>query len=84
MTNKLMTFKHTKEGMMTVENQNGDFLLKNEMLGVLHEMIARKERVLRNYSSEDDPRKDDEWFKMSKSKYEGQLEVLEELKKLLY
>ena len=83
MANKLMTFKHTKEGMMTVENQNGDFLLKNEMLGVLHEMIAGKERVLRNYSSEDDTRKDADWFKLSKSKYEGQLEVLEELKKLL-
>ena len=81
---KLMTFKHTNEGMMTVENRRGDFLLKNEVLGVLHEMIAGKERVLAEYSNEDDPRKEDDWFKKSKAKYEGQLEVLEEIKRMLY
>ena len=81
---KLMTFKHTNEGMMTVENRRGDFLLKNEVLGVLHEMIAGKERVLAEYRNEDDPRKEDDWFKKSKAKYEGQLEVLEEIKRMLY
>lgn len=82
---KLMTFKHTNEGMMTVENRRGDFLLKNEVLGVLHEMIAGKERVLAEYNSnEDDPRKEDDWFQKSKAKYEGQLEVLEEIKRMLY
>lgn len=81
---KLMTFKHTNEGMMTVENRRGDFLLKNEVLGVLHEMIAGKKRVLAEYSNEDDPRKEDDWFKKSKAKYEGQLEVLEEIKRMLY
>ena len=81
---KLMTFKHTNEGMMTVENRRGYFLLKNEVLGVLHEMIAGKERVLAEYSNEDDPRKEDDWFKKSKAKYEGQLEVLEEIKRMLY
>ena len=79
-----MTFKHTNEGMMTVENRRGDFLLKNEVLGVLHEMIASKERVLAEYQNEDDPRKENDWFKKNKAKYEGQLEVLEEIKKMLY
>ena len=79
-----MTFKHTNEGMMTVENRRGDFLLKNEVLGVLHEMIAGKERVLAEYRNEDDPRKENDWFKKTKAKYEGQLEVLEEIKRMLY
>jgi len=79
-----MTFKHTNEGMMTVENRRGDFLLKNEVLGVLHEMIAGKERVLAEYRNEDDPRKESDWFKKAKAKYEGQLEVLEEIKRMLY
>lgn len=81
---KLMTFKHTNEGMMTVENRRGDFLLKNEVLGVLHEMMAGKERVLAEYRNEDDPRKENDWFKKAKAKYEGQLEVLEEIKRMLY
>ena len=84
MVNKLMTFKHTKDGMLTVENQNGDFILKNEILGILHEMIAGKERVIANYSDKNDPRKDDDWFKSARAKYEGQLEVLEEIKRKLY
>ena len=84
MTDKVMTFKHTQDGMLTVANQRGEFLLKNEMLGVLHEMIGERERVLSNYSSEDDTRKDEEWFKLAKTKYESQLEVLKEVKKLLY
>lgn len=84
MANKFMTFKHTKDGMMTVENQNGNYILKNEFLGVLHELISEKERVLWNYSSEDDPRKDEVWFKIAKAEYEAQLNVLEELKKMAY
>lgn len=84
MTDKVMTFKHTTDGMLTVENRRGEFLLKNEMLGVLHEMIGEKERVLANYSSEDDTRKNEEWFKLAKTKYESQLEVLNEVKRLLY
>ena len=59
MTDKVMTFKHTKDGMLTVENRRGEFLLKNEMLGVLHEMIGEKERVLAHYSSEDNTRKNE-------------------------
>ena len=84
MGNKLMTFKHTKDGMLTVENQNGDFILKNEFLGVLHELISEKERVLANYSSENDPRVDETWFKVNKAEYEAQLNLLEELKKMVY
>lgn len=84
MTDKVMTFKHTKDGMLTVENQNGEFILKNEMLGILHEMINAKERVLANYSDEDDLRKNLDWFKHSKARYEGQLEILKEIKKMLY
>lgn len=84
MTDKVMTFKHTKDGMLTVENRRGEFLLKNEMLGVFNEMIGEKERVLANYSSEDDTRKNEEWFKLTKKKYESQLEILEEVKRLLY
>lgn len=79
-----MTFKHTKDGMLTVENQKGDYILKNEFLGVLHELISEKERVLRNYSSEDDPRVNETWFKINKAEYEAQLSVLEELKKWVY
>lgn len=81
---KLMTFKHTKDGMLTVENQKGDYLLKNEFLGVLHELISEKERVIANYSSEDDPRKEDEWFKIAKAEYEAQLDLLQKLKKMVY
>lgn len=84
MAEKLMTFKHTKDGMLTVENQNGDYILKNEFLGVLHELISEKERVLANYSSEDDPRKNDDWFKETKAKYGAQLDLLKELKKMAY
>lgn len=84
MGNKLMTFKHTKDGMLTVENQNGDFILKNEFLCVLHELISEKERGLANYSNEDDPRKNDAWFKVNKAEYEAQLAVLEELKRMAY
>ena len=84
MGNKLMTFKHTKDGMLTVENQNGDYILKNEFLGVLHELISEKERVLANYSSEDDPRINETWFKINKAEYEAQLAVLEELKRMAY
>jgi len=84
MENKLMTFKHTKDGMLTVENQNGDFILKNEFLGVLHEMISEKERVLANYSDENDIRKEEEWFKISQAEHEAQLAVLKELKRMVY
>ena len=79
-----MTFKHTKDGMLTVENQNGDYILKNEFLGVLHELISEKERVLRNYSSGDDPRTDEAWFKTAKAEYEAQLDMLEKLKSMVY
>lgn len=84
MANKLMTFKHTKDGMLTVENQNGDFIMKNEFLGVLHELISEKERVLANYSKEDDPRTDEEWFKISQAEHEAQLALLKELKRMVY
>ena len=84
MAEKLMTFKHTKDGMLTVENQKGDFILKNEFLGVLHELISEKERVLANYSDEDDPRKNDDWFKEAKAIHGGQLDLLEKLKKMVY
>lgn len=84
MTDKFMTFKHTKDGMLTVEKQNGDFILKSEFLGVLHELISEKERVLKNYSSEDDQRKDEVWFRIAKGKYKAQLDLLEELKKMVY
>lgn len=84
MKNKLMTFKHTKDGMLTVENQNGDFILKNEMLGVLHDLIAGSKRMLENYSDENSTMKDECWFKASKAKYEGQLEVLNEIKEMLF
>ena len=84
MAEKLMTFKHTKDGMLTVENQKGDFILKNEFLGALHELISEKKRILTNYSSEDDPRVDETWFKINKAKYEAQLDLLEELKKMAY
>lgn len=79
-----MTFKHTEKGMLTVENQKGDYVLKNEFLGVLHELISEKERVLANYSDVNDPRKNQEWFIEIKAKYEGQLELLETLKKMAY
>ncbi len=81
---KLMTFKHTKDGMLTVENQKGDYLLKNEFLGVLHELISEKERVLANYSSEDDARKEEVWFRIAKAEYEAQLDLLQKLKKMVY
>ena len=81
---KLMTFKHTKDGMITVENQRGDFILKNEFLCVLHELISEKERVLANYSSEDDTRKEEVWFKKNKAEYEAQLALLEKLKRMVY
>lgn len=81
---KLMTFKHTKDGMLTVERQNGDYILKNEFLGVLHELISEKERVLANYSSEDDQRKEEVWFRIAKAEYEAQLDLLEKLKKMVY
>lgn len=84
MTEKLMTFKHTKDGMLTVENQKGDYILKNEFLGVLHELISENERVLANYSSEDDARKEEVWFRIAKAKYEAQLDLLQELKKMVY
>lgn len=84
MAEKLMTFKHTKDGMLTVENQKGDFILKNELLGVLHELISETERVLANYSSEDDQRKDEVWFRIAKAKYEAQLDLLGKLKKMVY
>lgn len=84
MAEKLMTFKHTKDGMLTVENQRGDYILKNEFLGVLHELISEKERVLSNYSSEDDQRKDEVWFRIAKAEYEAQLDLLEKLKKMVY
>lgn len=84
MTEKLMTFKHTKDGMLTVENQKGDYILKNEFLGVLHEFISEKERVLANYSSEDDPRINETWFKINKAEFEAQLDLLEKLKKMVY
>ena len=84
MAEKLMTFKHTKDGMLTVENQKGDFILKNEFLGVLHELISEKERVLQNYSSEDDQRKEEVWFRIAKAEYEAQLDLLEKLKKMVY
>lgn len=84
MEKKLMTFKHTKDGMLTVENQKGDYILKNEFLGVLHELISEKERVLPNYSDVNDPRKNQEWFIETKAKYEGQLELLKALKKMAY
>lgn len=83
MTDKLMTFKHTKDGMLTVENQKGDYVLKNEILGVFNELISENERVLANYSSETDPRKNEDWFKETKAKYEAKLILLENLKKLL-
>ncbi len=79
-----MTFKHTKDGMLTVENQKGDFILKNEFLGVLHEIISEKERVLANYSSEDDTRKEEVWFRITKAEYDAQLDLLEKLKKMVY
>jgi len=81
---KLMTFKHTKDGMLTVENQKGDYILKNEYLGVLHELISEKERVLVNYSSEDDTRKEEVWFRIAKAEYEAQLDLLQKLKKMVY
>lgn len=81
---KLMTFKHTKDGMLTVENQKGDYILKNEYLGVLHELISEKERVLANYSSEDDTRKEEVWFRIAKAEYEAQLDLLQKLKKMVY
>ena len=84
MGNKLMTFKHTKDGMLTVENQNGDYILKNEFLGVLHELISEKERVLANYSSEDDPIINETWFKINKAEFEAQLDMLEKLKSMVY
>lgn len=84
MADKLMTFKHTKEGMLTVESQKGDFILKNEFLGVLHELISEKERVILNYSSEDDPRINETWFKIAKAEHEAQLALLEKLKKMVY
>lgn len=84
MAEKLMTFKHTKDGMLTVENQKGDYILKNEFLGVLHELISEKERVLANYSSEDDARKEEVWFRIAKAEYEAQLDLLQKLKKLVY
>lgn len=84
MAEKLMTFKHTKDGMLTVENQKGDFILKNEFLGVLHELISEKERVLANYSSEDDTRKEEVWFRIAKAEYKAQLDLLEKLKKMVY
>lgn len=79
-----MTFKHTKDGMLTVENQRGDYILKNEFLGVLHELISEKERVITNYSSEDDPRKEEVWFRIAKAEYEAQLDLLQKLKKMVY
>lgn len=79
-----MTFVHTNDGMLTVENRRGDYLLKNEVLGVIHEMISSTERVLVSYNDENDPRKDADWFKSAKAKYEGGLEVLERIKKMLY
>jgi len=79
-----MTFKHTKDGMLTVENQKGDYILKNEYLGVLHELISEKERVLVNYSSEDDTRKEEVWFRIAKAEYEAQLDLLQKLKKMVY
>lgn len=84
MEKKLMTFKHTRDGMLTIENQRGDYILKNEFLGVLHELISEKERVLANYSSEDDQRKDEVWFRIAKAEYEAQLDLLEKLKKMVY
>lgn len=84
MAEKLMTFKHTKDGMLTVENQRGDYILKNEFLGVLHELISENERVLANYSSEDDQRKEEVWFRIAKAEYESQLDLLEKLKKMVY
>lgn len=84
MEKKLMTFKHTKDGMLTVENQRGDYILKNEFLGVLHELISENERVLANYSSEDDKRKDEVWFRIAKAEYEAQLDLLKKLKKMVY
>jgi len=79
-----MTFKHTKDGMLTVENQKGDFILKNEFLGVLHELILEQKRVLVAYSNENDPRKDDDWFKLTKTEHQSQLELLERLKRMVY
>ena len=84
MAEKLMTFKRTKDGMLTVENQRGDYILKNEFLGVLHELISKNERVLANYSSEDDQRKEEVWFRIAKAEYEAQLDLLEKLKKMVY
>lgn len=84
MVDKLMTFKHTKDGMLTVEKQKGDYILKNEYLGVLHELISEKERVLANYSSEDDQRKEEVWFRIAKAEYEAQLGLLQKLKKMVY
>lgn len=82
--NKLMTFKHTKDGMLTVENQKGDYILKNEYLGVLHELISENERLLANYSSKDDTWKEEVWFRIAKAKYEAQLDLLQKLKKMVY
>lgn len=79
-----MTFVHTNDGMLTVEKRKGDYLLKNEVLGVIHEMISSTERVLVSYNDENDTRKDADWFKCAKAKYEGELEVLERIKKMLY
>lgn len=84
MAEKLMTFKHTKDGMLTVENQKGDYILKNEFLGVLHELISEKERVLANYSDENDPRKEEVWFRISQAEHEAQLDLLQKLKKMVY
>ena len=84
MAEKLMTFKHTKDGMLTVENQKGDYILKNEFLGVLHELISENERVLANYSSEDDQRKEEVWFRIAKAEFEAQWDLLQKLKKMVY
>lgn len=84
MEGKLTTFVHTEKGMLTSESRRGDYILRNEMLGVLNEEICGKQRVLTGYSDESDPRKNDDWFKAAKAKYEGQLELLEYLRKMLY
>lgn len=85
--NKLLKFRYTKDGMLVtperVSNSYGytEFVSVNELLGVLNEAIIEKLRVLENYQ---DLTEDDTWRKSKKAVYEGQKEVLETIKSLLY
>lgn len=80
--NKVLKFSYTKDGMITVPGQRGDFVSVNEMIGVLSECINEKTRILENYKDVDESSQD--WKGKQKAIYEGQKEELEKIRRLLY